>query len=94
MYIKKNFNAIRFLKPQPEVERTTLAMILSKGILHAPAQQLREVTRSDLSTACKTEYPSGPQIGQHCAELDLVAMSWDEDRCPTDKHATTIQKGV
>ena len=32
------------------------------------------------------------RLDSNCVDLDLVAMSWDEDRCPTDKHATTIQK--
>lgn len=32
------------------------------------------------------------RLDSNCADLDLVAMSWEESRCPTDKHATTIQK--
>ena len=32
------------------------------------------------------------RLDSNCADLDLVAMSWDEYRCPTEKHATAIQK--
>ena len=32
------------------------------------------------------------RLDSNCADLDLVAMSWDENRCPTVKHAPAIQK--
>lgn len=32
------------------------------------------------------------RLDSNCADLDLVAMAWDETRCPTPQHATTIQK--
>ena len=32
------------------------------------------------------------RLDANCGDLDLVAMSWEDARCPGPQHATTIQK--
>ena len=84
-------SAIPLSKRQPWVERIILAMtFIKKGSVRRSVTIMNALLRQSINYV-KPNTQVDLRLDSNC-ELDLVAMSWDEDRCPTDKHATTIQK--